>query len=80
MLYGMVLASIIRKYMGVCMKTIFSIFFFSVLFTSGAFASTGESETECAQMQEATERVNPKANLDQTKQNKKPSSSSAVRG
>lgn len=66
--------------MGVCMKTIFSFFFFSVLLTNSVYASTGEMDTECIQMQEANERVNPKANLNQIKQDKKPSSSSAVRG
>lgn len=66
--------------MGVCMKTIFSFLFFSALLTNSVYASMGESDTECIQMQEANERVNPKANLEQTKQIKKPSSSSAVRG
>ena len=62
------------------MKTIFSFFFFSILLTNSVYASTGETETECPQMREANERVNPKANLDQIKQIKKPASSSAVRG
>lgn len=66
--------------MGVCMKTIFSFFFFTVLLTNSVYASTGETETECLQMQEANERINPKANLDQIKQDKKPATSSAVRG
>lgn len=80
MIFGMLLAPILGKYMGVCMKTIFSFIFFSALLTNSVYAVTGESDTECVQMQEATERVNPKANLEQTKQDKKPSSSSAIRG
>lgn len=66
--------------MGVCMKTIFSFFFFSILLTNSVYASTGETETECPMMREANDRSNPKENLNQIKQTKKPSSSSAVRG
>lgn len=62
------------------MKTIFSFLFFSALLTNSVYASMGESDTECIQMQEVNERTNPKANLEQIKQDKKPATSSAVRG
>lgn len=66
--------------MGVCMKFLFSFLFFSALLTNSIYASTGETETECLMMKEETERSNPKLHLEQTKQDKKPSASSAVRG
>ncbi|HLW57603.1 MAG TPA: hypothetical protein VKY27_09475 [Bacteriovoracaceae bacterium] len=62
------------------MKLFFGFLFFSALLTNTVYASMGESDTECLQMQESNERSNPKANLEQIKQDKKPSSSTAVRG
>lgn len=62
------------------MKIIISFFFFSLVLTNTVYASVGESDTECIQMLEASDRSNPKANMEQIKQDKKPSTSSAVRG